>query len=154
MKKRGIFLLLPVLVVGACTSHKIMIPISGSKADGIVKMAYEYKPFESPVVNQDASRLQAAKRCQAWGYSEAEAFGTNSRQCVLNYGFGCEKYRVTTEYQCIGQQATHGITVPQSSYQAQNYQATQGQPMQQIIINIPSPAAAQGATTVQPINRH
>ncbi|ROV57274.1 YecR family lipoprotein [Neisseria chenwenguii] len=141
-------LLFAFAVVG-CATHKTMVPISGSKADGIVKMAYEYTPYESPIVNQDASRLQAAKRCQAWGFSEAEAFSAGSKQCVLNYGFGCEKYRVVTEYQCTGQRTSH-TTVSQAGYHVQN----QSQPMQQIIINIPNPAVTKTETAVQPINRH
>lgn len=148
--KASLLIFLSALIVSGCATHKTMVPVSGSKADGIVKMAYEYTPYESPIVNQEASRAQAAKRCQAWGYSDAEAFGTSSKRCVLNYGFGCEKFRVTTEYQCTGNQAAGNISLPQ----ANTYQPYPGQATQQIIINIPSPTPAHGGVTLQPINKY
>ncbi len=142
--KTSIFVLMSsLLVLGGCATHKTMVPISGSKSDGIVKMAYEYSLYESPVVNQEASRAQAAKRCQAWGYSDAEAFGTATKQCLVNSGLGCEKFRVITEYQCTGSHSVQPNVM---------YQNSVGQPTQQIIINIPAPA--QQTQTLQPINRY
>ncbi|OFR06091.1 hypothetical protein HMPREF2907_04305 [Neisseria sp. HMSC055H02] len=140
---------LSLFVVSACTTHKTMVPISGSKADGIVKMAYDYALLESPMINREASQEQAVKRCNAWGYSDAEAFGTSSKQCIENNGFGCERFRVITEYQCTGSYNYPTQQIPSRNVSQSSYAA---QPGQQIIINIP--ASTQQEVTLQPINRH
>lgn len=81
--------------------------LSGSRSDGTIKMAYQYNPVsEIPQVNNMQALTLASKRCQAWGYAEAEAFGTNFSECNnWSTAFGsltCVKETVTREFQCIG----------------------------------------------------
>lgn len=101
MKKIAVVALVSLMLAG-CAVHKDMIAVGGSKADGTVKMAYEYGPFESPDVSSQQGVVAAAKKCLAWGYKSAEAFGGSETTCVQpDPTFGCAKTRVTTEFQCI-----------------------------------------------------
>lgn len=100
MKKLTVVALVSLTLAG-CAVHKDMIAVGGSKADGAVKMAYEYGPFESPNISEQQGVDSATKKCQAWGYKSAEAFGGSESTCVQpDPTFGCAKTRVTTEYQC------------------------------------------------------
>jgi len=86
----------------ACAAQKQMTPTGGSRADGTVKLTYEYGKFEQPQVDK-AQGLRAAKaKCAAWGYSSAEPFGGSTKICTAPSNNGCNAWQVTTEYQCIG----------------------------------------------------
>ncbi|WP_433694030.1 YecR family lipoprotein [Herbaspirillum seropedicae] len=90
------------LTLAGCATQKQLVPTGGSKADGTVKMSYEYGQFEVPKVNVIQGMSTAKRRCEAWGYSGAEPFGGSTRQCVENSGGGCKTWRVTYEFQCTG----------------------------------------------------
>lgn len=73
----------------------------GSRSDGVVRLSYQVKELQKAVLNEQQAIDLAIKRCSAWGYRGAEAFGGATRQCVQNGGFGgCAEWRVTKEYQC------------------------------------------------------
>lgn len=91
------------LVAMACASPKLWIPTGGSRADGTVKLSYEYNLFESPKLSAQQGMEAAADRCKAWGYSSAEAFGGVVTTCTSRDQFGsCTYWVVTADYQCIG----------------------------------------------------
>ncbi|WP_237673833.1 YecR family lipoprotein [Vreelandella profundi] len=92
---------LAVVMLAGCASPKTMQATGGSKSDGTVEMSYEYGPFESPQVNTAQGVKAAEQRCQAWGYSSAEAFGGGLSQCVNPGGGMCNLTRVTHTYQCL-----------------------------------------------------
>jgi hypothetical protein len=92
------------LAVSGCAVDKEWIPTGGSRADGVVRLGYEYGSLQVPHVNNARATELARQKCGNWGYTGAEAFGAVQRRCVSadEYG-GCNTYRVTAEFQCTGQ---------------------------------------------------
>lgn len=86
-----------------CAVQKVMTPIGGSRSDGTVRLAFTYGMFENPKVDHGQAAQAARQRCAAWGYSDAEAFGGSSTQCINSTYQGCNQWQVTVDYQCTGQ---------------------------------------------------
>jgi len=101
--KMKVLMLVPVCIafLSGCATTKQLTATGGSKGDGTVKMAYEHGLFEAPVVDLKQGLSAAKKRCTAWGYSGAEAFGGTTKDCISG-GSSCNRWRVTAEYQCTG----------------------------------------------------
>ena len=58
--------------------------------------------FKSPEVQWAPAQETASSRCQAWGYSAAEPFGSGTQRCVSVDGYGnCNRWRVVYNYQCV-----------------------------------------------------
>lgn len=88
-------------LLAACSVQKPAIPMTGSRSDGTVEMVVEWGAFQTPQTNWEQARMEAAKKCQVWGYNNAEAFGGERRQCMLMTGDGiCATWRATVTYQC------------------------------------------------------
>ena len=120
-----------VTVVAGCATVSNMEATSGSRADGIVKMSFEYGMFDRVEINQAEALEKATKRCNIWGYTGAEAFGGITRQCQGYGSLGCRRWFVTQEFQCTSTalaapvagnvplpqaiQTTGGISVPVST---------------------------------------
>ena len=103
MKNLLIPALLSLTILSGCASQKHWSATGGSKSDGTVRLSYEVGEFEKPEVNESQGRRLAKRRCQSWGYSDADAFGGTTRQCQQGGGFsGCQRWLVTKEYQCVG----------------------------------------------------
>ena len=85
-----------------CSVNKQLIPTGGSRADGIVKLSYEYGLFEQPVLNPQQGYQAAKQRCIAWGYTDTEAFGGQITQCINFNRNGCNRWIATLEFQCTG----------------------------------------------------
>ena len=93
-------------LVSGCTSNKVLQATGGSRSDGIVNLSYETGLFEDPVINWDQANSVALKRCQAWGYTSAEAFGGVNTQCQAYNGYGqCLRAFITVPYQCANDYA-------------------------------------------------
>jgi hypothetical protein len=99
---RDIITALMLAVMGGCAVTKVPVPMGGSRADGVVQMAYEYGGFERPRVDLASARVSAAQRCAAWGYRDAEPFGGYVSHCEASNEYGCLRYLVTIQYQCTG----------------------------------------------------
>lgn len=98
-------IVLPLAALTACTVNRTPVPTSGSRADGIVEMSYELGPLQQANVNLYEAQVQAAARCSSWGYTGAEAFGGQKRQCQMPDGYGgCNMWLVTLSYQCVNPQ--------------------------------------------------
>ena len=96
-----ITLILTVFVLNGCATNKVLQPINGSKADGTVKLAYEYGLFEDPVVDWNLAAATAKQRCVAWGYKGANSFGGSQNVCLARNGYGnCIHEQVNVTYQC------------------------------------------------------
>lgn len=96
-----------VLVFGAlltaCAVQKTWVATGGSRADGVVSLAYEYGAFEAPEVSAVQGETEAAARCAVWGYTGAVPFGGDVVTCTLADLFGsCNRWRVSRDYQCTG----------------------------------------------------
>ncbi|OYQ85145.1 hypothetical protein B9T10_03595 [Wohlfahrtiimonas chitiniclastica] len=103
MKKILYMIAIATVVVGCATAVKKQWGVvSGSKADGTVKLAYEYTEMEKPIVDMTQAETIATKRCAAWGYKKAEPFDAAMTSCVYGPGAwgGCAQYRVSMDYQC------------------------------------------------------
>lgn len=80
----------------------------GSKADAIVEVGFTYNPqLEKPETSDAQARAEAIKRCQAWGYEDAEPFGMFKQNCqqmdfIPFAGLQCQSMLITRQYQCLG----------------------------------------------------
>ena len=103
---KRIYALTGVLVLAcsmsSCAVQKTMQATGGSRADGTVKLSYEYGQFEQPTVDMRQGMSIATKRCASWGYNGAEPFGGHTRTCNGYGGGSCNHWLVTVEYQCTG----------------------------------------------------
>lgn len=81
----------------------------GSRADATVEVGFIYYPErEKPEASDQQAYQEAVKRCQAWGYADAEPFGLVNDKCEqMNFvpfaGMVCSKRMVTRQFQCLGQ---------------------------------------------------
>lgn len=104
--QRTIILALVVGVLAACVPPPIIpTSTSGSRADGIVEMTYTYAENAPRIVDWATATAEAERRCNAWGYSRAEAFSGEKRTCEV-YGEGafatvCLRGTATRNFQCL-----------------------------------------------------
>ena len=97
-----IILTLLLITLLGCTTVKYLQCTNGSRADGLVQMSYEAGMFEKPQVQWGQAQDTASGRCQAWGYSAAQAFDTGTQRCLNVDGYGnCNRWRVDYLYQCV-----------------------------------------------------
>ncbi len=97
-----VFLCALILSLAGCAVSKQWTATGGSRADAIVRLSYEYGEFEAPEISINEGVPLAKKRCAAWGYSNAEPFGGQTKSCNRSGGFGgCSSWMVTVEYQCL-----------------------------------------------------
>lgn len=92
--------LLSTLFVG-CAIHKELVATGGSKADGTIELSYSYGTMQVPVINEEQGLQLAKRRCESWGYKNAEKFGGHKQVCSIYGGFGCNEFTVTIQYQCL-----------------------------------------------------
>jgi hypothetical protein len=104
MKHNTIFtiIVLVILVTSGCAVQKQLIPTGGSRADGTVKLSYEYGLFEAPQLDAQQGLIAAKQRCSAWGYTNADPFGGSTQSCINSTRNGCNRWLVSIEYQCAG----------------------------------------------------
>lgn len=95
--------MIAALSLYGCAVQKQMVPTGGSRADGTVKLSYEFGMFEVPKIDNEQALVLAKQRCSAWGYTGAEAFGGATKQCTNGSAYsGCNTWMVTVEFQCTG----------------------------------------------------
>ena len=99
---RAAIILAVAAAMSGCAVQKTLTPVGGSRADGVVRLAFTYGMFENPKVNGQQAHDAAQARCEAWGYDDAEAFGGSTTQCINGTYQGCNAWQVTVEYQCTG----------------------------------------------------
>lgn len=90
------------LLLTGCAVEKQLIPTGGSRADGTVKLSFEYGAFEVPKLDTTQALTLAQQRCSAWGYTGADPFGGGIKRCTFGNAYGCNRWLVTYEYQCTG----------------------------------------------------
>lgn len=100
-----------ILLISCTTVKKIPVATGGSRADGVVELAYEYDSAGKPIVMWEKAEETACEKCQAWGYASAQAFGGAKVDCVQYDRYeNCLKQRVTIPYQCIGNVNTERLS--------------------------------------------
>lgn len=93
------------MIIGSlfgCAAQKELVATGGSRADGTIKLSFDYGMFEKPVVDPSQALNVARKRCSAWGYKDAEPFGGQTSNCSSFSNGNCNRWIVTVEYQCLG----------------------------------------------------
>lgn len=102
MSKLLLLFLMAASVTG-CSSRKDFYATGGSRADGSIDMVYDFKPFETPIVDHGQAESIANKKCAVWGYERAEPFGGKTQNCQVRDGWGnCTAGQIIIKYQCIG----------------------------------------------------
>lgn len=89
------------VALSGCATTVVPTASGGSRSDGTVEMSYEYGAMMVPQVDYATAKRTAVRRCQAWGYKDAESFDTGLKKCSAPSVYGCDAYRVTIQYQCI-----------------------------------------------------
>lgn len=101
---KAAFVLAMTLALTGCAVQKDWSATGGSRSDGVVRLSYEVAEMEKAIVDEKQAVAIATRRCSAWGYTGAEAFGGATSQCVqAGQLSSCGNKRVTKEYQCTGQ---------------------------------------------------
>ncbi|HEY0684618.1 MAG TPA: YecR family lipoprotein [Steroidobacter sp.] len=101
--KQSLLALAFIAMLPACAVQKTLVPTGGSRSDGTVELSYDVRMFETAKVDFQQGATVAAQRCQAWGYSDAQAFGGQKTHCHQYNGYGsCLNATVSVQYQCIG----------------------------------------------------
>lgn len=101
----AVVLVASLMLLAGCATPKQYGAVGGSRADGTVKLSYQHLGLESPVVDPEQALTLARSKCSAWGYTDAEPFGTEIKTCAARNAYGCLEYLVTAEYQCLGKPA-------------------------------------------------
>lgn len=114
MKKHILFGGVCLGLVGCVvTIPKQWEPIGGSRADGVVKVAYQVDAYETAEVSQQQALETAAKSCKAWGFAGAEPFGLESRACKVYFGrpgeSKCRTWVVSKPFQCSVAAGKQGV---------------------------------------------
>ena len=98
-----IFLIISTLILSNC-AFKYPEPLTGSKADGIITVAYEYPASANPdnwTEEWAKADRNAQERCIYWGYSNVYKFDLIYHECIERNLYGCVRWRELVDYQCI-----------------------------------------------------
>jgi hypothetical protein len=87
--------------LASCTTYKLWSDADSDQEQGVVRLSYEYRKFESPQVDERAGIERARERCRDWGYTDAQRKGED-RQCTSGMKSDCGKWLVIREYRCTG----------------------------------------------------
>ncbi len=92
-----------VLLLAGCATQRELLVTQASRSEGTVVISYEGNEFQRGGADYKEASSLAARRCAAWGYRDAEAFGSQSTTCLSRRGFGnCGHRRVDIPFQCVG----------------------------------------------------
>ena len=94
-------LFLTIVFLGGCVSTKYWSATGGSRADGVVRLAFNKGTLQRVQLDESQAISVATERCKNWGYNGAEAFGGVTYQCIQTGQYGCVTETVTKEYQCV-----------------------------------------------------
>ena len=95
-------LLASMFILSGCATPMNYVATGGSRSDSTVKLSYQFGRFQKPVVDAQQGIELAKSKCAAWGYTGAELFGGEVQNCTVYSQYGCAKFLVTAEYQCLG----------------------------------------------------
>jgi len=73
----------------------------GNLAQGSVEMSYTKSPHLRPRVDWMAAQQSAVNRCSGWGFTGAQAYANDRKECVSRDTNGsCRVERIVRVYQC------------------------------------------------------
>lgn len=91
------------LLLAGCATQRELLVTQASRTDGTVVISYEGNEFQRGGADFNEAAELASKKCAAWGYDGAEAFGSQQTTCLSRRGFGnCGSRRVDIPFQCTG----------------------------------------------------
>ncbi len=99
---KNLFYSIMLVPLTACATIVVPQATGGSRADGVVEFSYSYGGYQSPRPDWVTADRQAVSRCGAWGYTGAQRFGGETRQCSNSFNGSCNRWIVTVSYQCSG----------------------------------------------------
>ena len=102
---KGLHLTIPalVLLLASCATQRELLVTQASRSEGTVVISYEGNEFQRGSADYDEAATMATRRCTAWGYTGADAFGSQATTCLSRRGFGnCGRRRVDIPFQCVG----------------------------------------------------
>jgi hypothetical protein len=97
-------------ITGCATSRHWNVS-GGEKAEGLVRVSYEFPEAHEPALSETAAQELAEHRCEGWGYDDAEPIAGQLRQCSNMDDGNCSLWTVTREFQCtrgVAQQVDAG----------------------------------------------
>jgi|SRR5208282_6129156 len=107
-----------VACLTGCATQKEWATTGGSRSDGTVELSYQYQEVEAPQENAEQGVTLASTTCAAWGYSGAQPFSGEIKQCSETGGLsGCFLWTVTRKYQCTGAPSTGAVVSPTTARQ-------------------------------------
>lgn len=95
-----LFILSFIGCLAACASTRQWSAAGGNRAEGVVRVSYEYPEFRQPQVSDAQAQKVALGRCNAWGYRTAEPKAGQVRECANMDKGNCDLWTVTREFQC------------------------------------------------------
>ena len=89
-----------LLSLAGCTTYKLWNEAGSDSDEGTVKLSYEYRKYENPMVDERAGVQMAKERCKDFGFPSAQRKG-EQRECLSGTPEDCGRWRVTREYRCV-----------------------------------------------------
>ncbi|HUQ10087.1 MAG TPA: YecR family lipoprotein [Steroidobacteraceae bacterium] len=86
--------------IAGCASSKQWSVSGAEKAEGLVRVSYEFPEAHEPSLSENSARQLALQRCEGWGYDDAEPIAGQLRQCSNMDDGSCNLWTVTREFQC------------------------------------------------------
>ena len=82
------------------TAYKTWTESDADQGQGLVRLSYEYRKWETPQVDERAGASMARERCADWGFRDA-ARKSEERHCKEGVEGDCSRWQVIREYQCL-----------------------------------------------------
>jgi YecR-like lipoprotein len=86
--------------LAGCATSQNWQSAGGNRAQGVVRVSYEYPENHQPQMSEAQAGKLALSRCNAWGFRKAEPIEGQVRQCANMDDGNCDLWSVTREYQC------------------------------------------------------
>ncbi len=99
--KRKLLILAALATLAACTTFKFWTESDSNQQEGTIEIAYEFRRFENPQVDERAAASLVRDRCADWGFRNGAARQGEGRTCIDGTGDNCSRWRVTREYRCV-----------------------------------------------------
>lgn len=91
-----------LLIAGCAQPQKDIFAFNGSRADGMVDVAFQGGGGYFDSSDTTKARAIAAEKCSAWGYQGASELGGRRTICLSTNSFGCASSEMTMKFQCLG----------------------------------------------------
>ena len=99
--QRKLLILAALATLAACTTFKFWTESDSNQQEGTIEIAYEFRRFENPQVDERAAASLVRDRCADWGFRNGAARQGEARTCIDGTGDNCSRWRVTREYRCV-----------------------------------------------------